>query len=72
MEERLGKQGAAQPFTLPPRAVLRKLVTALESPHPKPRYYVTVPTHLLGALRRLLPTRAMDWVLQRVSRGGRG
>jgi NAD(P)-dependent dehydrogenase (short-subunit alcohol dehydrogenase family) len=72
MEERLTKEGAAQPFTLPPDAVLRKLVTALDSRHPKPRYYVTLPTHLLGILRRVLPTRGMDWVLMKTSRGGRG
>ncbi|MBK5942121.1 SDR family oxidoreductase [Halochromatium roseum] len=72
MEERLRKEGAAQPFTLPPEAVLRKLLHALESPRPKPRYYVTFPTHLLGTLRRLLPSRAMDWVLRQASRGGRG
>ncbi|NEX16346.1 MAG: short-chain dehydrogenase [Halochromatium sp.] len=72
MEERLRKEGAAQPFTLPPEAVLHKLLQALESPHPKPRYYVTFPTHLIGALHRLLPSRAMDWVLYQTSRGGRG
>ncbi|WP_462320219.1 SDR family oxidoreductase [Halochromatium sp.] len=72
MEERLSKEGALQPFTLPPEAVLRKLIQALESPRPKPRYYVTFPTHLLGTLRRLLPSRAMDWVLRQASRGGRG
>lgn len=72
MEERLRKEGAAQPFTLPPEAVLRQLVHALESPRPKARYYVTFPTHLLGTLRRLLPSRAMDWVLRQASRGGSG
>jgi NAD(P)-dependent dehydrogenase (short-subunit alcohol dehydrogenase family) len=72
MEERLRKEGAAQPFTLAPEAVLRKLVHALESPRPRARYYVTFPTHLLGTLRRLLPSRAMDWVLRQASRGGSG
>ncbi|MEA3639999.1 MAG: SDR family oxidoreductase [Lamprobacter sp.] len=72
MEERLQKEGAVQPFTLTPAAVLHQLVRALESPRPKPRYYVTFPTHLLGTLRRLLPDRSMDWVLRRASRGGRG
>src|SRR6056297_139370 len=52
-------------FELPPSAVTRKLVHALESRRPRPRYYVTVPTHLMGTLRRLLPTRALDWVLSR-------
>ena len=69
-EERLKKQGPAQPFTLPPDAVLKKLIHALESPRPKARYYVTLPTHLFGTLRRILPTRAMDWVLARISGGG--
>jgi len=71
-EERLAKAGPAQPFTLPPEAVLHRLVHALESPRPKPRYYVTVPTHLFGTLRRLLPSRGMDWLLARISRGGAG
>lgn len=71
-EERLKKIGPAQPYTLPPEAVLRKLIHALESPRPRARYYVTVPTHLLGMLRRALPSRGLDWLLCRVSRGGAG
>ena len=71
-EARLTKEGPVQPFTLPPEAVLVKLVHALESPKPKARYYVTVPTHLLGALKRLLSTSGMDWIMARVSRGGGG
>ena len=71
-EARLTKAGAAQPFTLGPEAVLAKLVHALESPRPRARYYVTFPTHLLGTLKRLLPTAGMDWILARVSRGGGG
>ena len=69
-EARLTKEGPAAPFTLPPEAVLKRLIHALESPHPRPRYYVTVPTHLFGALRRVLGTRALDWVLTRISGGG--
>jgi NAD(P)-dependent dehydrogenase (short-subunit alcohol dehydrogenase family) len=72
MEARLKTAGPAQPFTLPPEAVLKKLVHALESPRPRARYYVTVPTHLMGSLKRLLGTRALDWALKRISRGGRG
>ncbi|MDD3516954.1 MAG: SDR family oxidoreductase [Chromatiales bacterium] len=68
-ERRLTKQGPAAPFTLPPEAVVDALVHALESPRPKARYYVTVPTHLFGTLRRLLPTRALDAILRAVSRG---
>jgi NAD(P)-dependent dehydrogenase (short-subunit alcohol dehydrogenase family) len=52
-------------FELPASAVTRKLIHALESPNPRPRYYVTTPTYIAGAIRRLLPTRALDWVLTR-------
>jgi len=66
MEQRLGKQGPAVPFTLPPEAVLKKLVHAIENPRPRPRYYVTFPTWLFGTLKRLLSTRLLDRLLYRV------
>jgi len=69
MERRLTKRGPAAPFTLGPEAVLKRVIHALESPRPRARYYVTFPTHLFATLRRLLPHRALDWVLRRVSRG---
>ncbi|MBD3618348.1 MAG: SDR family oxidoreductase [Chromatiales bacterium] len=65
---RLTKEGPAAPFTLPPEAVLGKVVHALEARRPRARYYVTFPTYLLGTLRRLLPTRALDAFLARISR----
>jgi NAD(P)-dependent dehydrogenase (short-subunit alcohol dehydrogenase family) len=52
--------GGSQTFKLGPEAVAAKLVKALESRTPKPRYYVTVPTYVAAFLRRLLPTRALD------------
>ena len=69
MERRLTKPGPAAPFTLGPEAVLAKLIHALESERAQPRYYVTFPTWLFGTLKRVLPTRGLDWVLRRVSRG---
>jgi NAD(P)-dependent dehydrogenase (short-subunit alcohol dehydrogenase family) len=68
-ERRLRREGAAAPFTLPPEAVLGKVIRALESRRPRPRYYVTVPTWLLGSLKRVLSNRALDRVLLGVSRG---
>ncbi|MFQ5642743.1 MAG: SDR family NAD(P)-dependent oxidoreductase [Thiogranum sp.] len=68
-ENRLLREGPAVPFTLPPEAVLDKVVRALESSKPAPRYYVTVPTCLFGGLKRVLSSRALDKVLLRVSRG---
>ena len=52
-------------FELGPEAVTAKLIHALESPKPRPRYYVTTPTYIVGFLRRILPTRALDWVANR-------
>lgn len=50
-------------FELPPSAVTNKLIHALEAPRPRARYYVTTPTYLMGNLRRILPTRLLDWVV---------
>jgi NAD(P)-dependent dehydrogenase (short-subunit alcohol dehydrogenase family) len=66
---RLENPGPAAPFTQPPDAVLRRVIHALESPRPKRRYYVTLPTYLLAALRRTLSHAALDRVLARISRG---
>ena len=66
--KRMEKVGPAAPFTLPADAVLKKVLHALESPKPKPRYYVTFPTYLFGTLKRLLPTRWLDKVLLHVSK----
>ncbi len=65
--QRLETEGPAMPFTLGPEAVLKKVVHALENPRPKARYYVTVPTYLLGGLRRLLPTGMLDRLVARRS-----
>ena len=65
--DRLNTKGPAVPFTLPPEAVLDKVIHALESKKPKARYYVTFPTYLFGYLKRLLSTRALDNLLCRVS-----
>ncbi|MCP3870128.1 MAG: SDR family oxidoreductase [Gammaproteobacteria bacterium] len=66
MAERLQKEGPAAPFTLPPEAVLKRVIHALESPRPRPRYYVTFPTYLFGTLKRLLPARTLDRILRKV------
>ncbi|WP_322865127.1 SDR family NAD(P)-dependent oxidoreductase [Aquicoccus sp. G2-2] len=52
-------------FELPAAAVTKKLVHALESARPRARYYITTPTYLMGTLRRLLPTRLLDWVISK-------
>ena len=66
--ERLTKEGPAVPFTLPPEAVLEKVIRALEARTPKARYYVTFPTGLFAWLKRLLPTKTLDRLLRQASK----
>jgi NAD(P)-dependent dehydrogenase (short-subunit alcohol dehydrogenase family) len=68
MEQRLTKEGPAVPFTLPPEAVLKNVIHALESRRPKARYYVTFPTYLFAVLKRLTTQRALDRILLRAGR----
>lgn len=63
--ERLKKTGPVSRFTLTPEAVLKKVIHALESKYPKPRYRVTVPTHLFWYLKRFLSTRMLDRILNK-------
>lgn len=51
------------PFQLPPEAVTRKLIHALEARNPHPRYLVTTPTYISNIARRLFPTRVLDWFI---------
>lgn len=67
IEARLKKQGPAAPFTLPPDAVVAKCLHAFTASKPKIRYFVTFPTYLFAGLKRLLPGRALDWFLGKVS-----
>ena len=66
-EKRLQKKGAAVPFTLPAEAVSKKVIHALESKRPKPRYSVTFPTYLFAYLKRVLPHRVLDKLLIKIS-----
>jgi NAD(P)-dependent dehydrogenase (short-subunit alcohol dehydrogenase family) len=61
--KRLYESRGPDRFELPPSAVTAKLLKALNSTNPTPRYYVTTPTYIMGTLRRLLPSRALDWLL---------
>ena len=66
MEQRLTKEGPAVPFTLPPDAVLKRVIHALESKRPRARYPVTFPTYLFAALKRILPAKMLDRMLYRI------
>lgn len=64
LRKRLYESRGPDRFELPPSAVTVKLLRALTHPNPKPRYYVTTPTYLMGIARRILPSRALDWLVQ--------
>jgi NAD(P)-dependent dehydrogenase (short-subunit alcohol dehydrogenase family) len=61
--KRLYEERGKDTFELPPSAVTAKLIKALESRRPAPRYFVTTPTHAMNFARRIRPTRALDGVL---------
>lgn len=62
---RLYDDNGPDKFELPASAVTKKLIHAVSSPRPKPRYYVTFPTYLMGTLKRILPTRGLDWIIHK-------
>ena len=66
MIARFEASGNVQPFTLPPEAVLKRVVHALESKRPKIRYPVTFPTYLFAWLKRFMSDRMLDRILGRV------
>ena len=53
-------------FTLPPEAVLKNAIHALESSNPKNYYRVTFPTKLFALLGNILPSRWMDYILNKL------
>ncbi|MGR3805245.1 SDR family NAD(P)-dependent oxidoreductase [Marinibacterium profundimaris] len=53
-------------FELPASAVSERLLKILQSDHPKPRHYVTTATWITGILMRLLPTRVVDRIIDRI------
>ncbi len=65
LRDRLYTDSGPDQFELPASAVTKKLIHAATAKRPKPRYYVTFPTYLMGALRRILPTRLLDAVIAR-------
>lgn len=68
---RLSKEGPAAPFTLPPEAVLKRVIHALEAKKPKVRYAVTFPTYLFAFLKRVLSHRQMDSILAKAGNDGK-
>jgi NAD(P)-dependent dehydrogenase (short-subunit alcohol dehydrogenase family) len=66
LRKRLYENSGPDKYELPASAVTAKLLTAVTHRNPKPRYYVTTTTYLMGFLRRFLTSRALDRVLRKV------
>lgn len=64
---RLGNDKSNNAFVLPAEACLAPLLHALESPRPRLRYRVTTPTKIFAVLKRLLPGRTLDKLLNKAA-----
>ena len=62
---RLYPDSGPDTFELPASAVTKKLRPALENKRPKLNYYVTTPTYFMSVAKRVLPARALDWLLDK-------
>ncbi len=63
--QRLNKKGVTMRSTLPPEAVVKVLLQALESRNPKNRYRVTSPTKVMAVAKRLLSSKMLDRLVLR-------
>lgn len=66
LKERLENTQDNTPFNLPAVEVGKIVLKIVESEKPKPRYYVTKATHILGFFKRILSTPLLDKLLNRI------
>jgi short-subunit dehydrogenase len=66
LKARLETKEDNAPFNLPPSSVANVVLKILQTKKPKPRYYVTKATHILGFLKRILSTSLMDRLLNKI------
>ena len=62
----LSKEKSEVPFNQEPIAVAKVIEKIILTSKPKPRYYITKATYLLGYLKRILSTSALDKILSKV------
>ena len=53
-------------FNLPASSVAYTVLKVLNTPKPKPRYYVTKATYILGFAKRVLSTSILDRLLNKI------
>ena len=66
LKDRLESSDNKGAFTLPPRSVAEVVLKIMKSSSPKPRYYVTFATHILGFAKRVLSTAWLDKILVKI------
>jgi NAD(P)-dependent dehydrogenase (short-subunit alcohol dehydrogenase family) len=66
VKRRLESSESDSSFTKTPEAVIEKIEHILKSDKPKPRYYITTATYLLGNFKRILSTKLLDRLLGRI------
>merc|ERR1711879_511477 len=54
------------PFNLPASSVAKVILKIMNTDKPKPRYYVTKATYILGFLKRILSTSLLDSILKKI------
>lgn len=62
----IGGTSKSVPFSLESIFVAKVVLQIIRSNKPKPRYYITKATYILGYLKRILSTSLLDRVLQKV------
>jgi short-subunit dehydrogenase len=65
-EANINDKGKKVPFKREADAVASVVYEIIAAKKPKPRYYITKATYLLGNLKRILSTSLLDRILQRV------
>ena len=59
------RKGGSSGVQWPASAVTDAVEKALTARRAKPRYRVTTPTYMMALAKRILPTRALDWLLSK-------
>ena len=66
LKDRLETNEDKAPFNLPATSVANVVLKIMQSNKPKPRYYVTKATYILGFAKRVLSTSLLDKLLNKI------
>ena len=66
LKERLQSNKENTPFTITSQEAAKTVLKIVESKKPKPRYYITKATHILGFAKRILSTSLLDRLLNKI------